>query len=200
MRTRASSLVLAAAIATGAVATLSVEDSASASISIAVTWDGLLRESTAAVVVTPAESTSVWESGRIYTYSHVHVERAVAGALAVGSDAWVRSMGGVVGKIGQIVEGEPVLTKGQPALLFVHPGPAGTFEVTARGQGQFPLVTDTASPAGRLVRSTSAGALVMPRVTGPVPLPQLAADRVHGRSVDDVARDVAAAWATAHGR
>ncbi len=188
---------LAAACALGA--TLLVGD-ARASVSIAVTWDGLLRESTAAAMVTALEGRPVWEGDRIYTYTHVHVDRAVAGELTTGGDAWVRTMGGVVGKIGQVVDGEPVLTRGQASLLFLHPiagRAAGAFDVTARGQGQFPVIVDDKTPP-HLVRGTSAGTLLPPHASGPVATPRLAADVVHGRAIDDVARDVAAAWSAAH--
>jgi hypothetical protein len=183
------------------VAALAASD-AGASVSIQVTWDGLLRESTAAAIVTPSESQSVWEGGRIYTYTHVHVDRAIVGDLTTGADVMVRTMGGVVGKIGQRVEGEAVLAPGHASLLFLHTGgnaPAGIYQVTARGQGQFPVVpaADPAAPP-HLVRSNAAGALMAPNTVGPVPVPLLAADVVHGRLVDDVAVDVAAAWGRAH--
>ncbi|MGH7295201.1 MAG: hypothetical protein ACRELB_09720, partial [Polyangiaceae bacterium] len=160
---------------------------ARASVSIAVTWDGLLRESTAAVVATPVEAKPVWENGRIYTYTRLRITRAVAGELAPGDDAWVRTMGGVVGKIGQLVDGEAVLAPGQSSLLFLHPGPVGAFEVTARGQGQFPVVAGDGKAPTHLVRSTAAGALVAPRLLHSQAPPRLAADVVHGRGVDDVA-------------
>jgi hypothetical protein len=179
----------------GAVVVTLLAGNALASVSIAVTWDGLLRESTAAAVVTPVEARTVWEGGRMYT--HVRVDRALAGELATGGDAWVRTMGGVVGKTGQLVEGEPVLAPGQPSLLFLHPAPVAAFDVTARGQGQFPVVSDD-KPLPHLVRSTSAGTLVAPRARAAAPTAPLAADVVHGRAVDDVARDVAAAWSRTH--
>jgi hypothetical protein len=187
------------AAACALVAALVVAD-ARASVSIAVTWDGLLRESTAAALVTALEGRSVWEGDRIYTYTHVRVDRGVAGELTTGDDAWVRTMGGVVGKVGQVVDGEPVLTRGQSSLLFLHgipARPAGAYDVTARGQGQFPLVADEKTPP-RLVRSTSAGGLVPRHSVGPPAAQRLAADVVHGRPVDDVARDVAAAWSGTH--
>lgn len=186
---------------------LLVVGDARASVSIAVTWDGLLRESTAAAIVTPIEARSVWENGRIYTYTHVRIDRAMAGDLGTGGDAWVRTMGGVVGKIGQIVDGEPVLAPGQSSLLFLHPGPVGAYEVTARGQGQFPVVRDDPkNPAsGHFVRSTSVGALVLPRAAASAtssasasPPLRLAADVVHGRAIDDVAHDIAEAWKPTH--
>jgi hypothetical protein len=137
-----------------------VSGGARASVSIAVTWEGLLHESAAAAVVMPVEARAVWENGRIYTYTRVHVDRAVAGELASGSEAWVRTMGGVVGKVGQIVDGEPVLVAGRPSLLFLRPGPVGAYEVTARGQGQFPVVTEDPKVGPRVVRNRSVGAIV----------------------------------------
>jgi hypothetical protein len=181
---------------------------ARASVSIAVTWEGLLRESTAAAIVTPIEARAVWENGRIYTYTHVRIDRAIAGDLGTARDAWVRTMGGVVGKIGQIVDGEPVLVPGQSSLLFLHPGPVGAYEVTARGQGQFPVVLDDPHHPGsaRFVRSTSVGALVMPRTaaapatgsTSASPARRLAAEVVHGRAVEDVVHEIADAWQSTH--
>jgi hypothetical protein len=171
---------------------------AGASVSIAVTWDGLLRESTAAAVVTPLDARPVWENGRIYTYTRVRVGRAMAGDLAPGDTAWVRTMGGVVGKIGQLVDGEAVLAPGQPSLLFLHAGPVGAYEVTARGQGQFPVVTPADGTPARLVRGTAAGALVAPRLPASTTPPRLAADGGHGRGGDDGAPDVGAAWRRAH--
>jgi hypothetical protein len=171
---------------------------AHASVSIAITWGGLLRESTAVAVATPVESHSAWEGGRIYTYTRVRVDRAVAGDLPAGSEAWVRTMGGIVGKIGQIVEGEAILAPGQASLLFVRAGPPGAFEVTARGQGQFPIVSGEANSLPRVVRSNSVGALMAPQLLVSSASARLAANVMHGRSVDDVAREVAADWSPMH--
>jgi len=175
---------------------------ARASVSIAATWDALVRESTAAAVVTPVEARSVWEDGRVYTYTRVHVDRSIAGELGSG-DAWVRTMGGVVGKIGQIVEGEAVLAKGRSSLLFLHPGPAGTLAVTARAQGQFPVVADVdpAKPA-RVVRSNATGVLVPAATTAtvaPAAAQRLAGDVLHGLAVQDAAREIVASWGRLHG-
>jgi hypothetical protein len=153
-------------------------------------------------VITPVETRSVWENGRIYTYTRVHVDRAVAGDLASGAEAWVRTMGGVVGKIGQVVEGEAVLVPGQTSLLFLHRGPAeaaDAYEVTARGQGQF-VVTPDASSGSRLVRATPEAAIVLPHTRPPLAPPRLAVEVVHGRLLEDVAHEVATSWVAAHAR
>jgi hypothetical protein len=192
---------LTAALALAAAVVLVGE--ARASVSIAVTWDGLLRESSAAALVTALDARPLWEGDRIYTYTRVRVDRGIAGELATGDEAWVRTMGGVVGKVGQTVDGEPVLTPGRASLLFLHPiagRPAGAFDVTARAQGQFPVVADEKAPP-HLVRNTSAGGLVPPRLpaaSGSAAPPRMAADVVHGRAIDDVAHDVVAAWGSAH--
>jgi hypothetical protein len=189
-------LVVAAA---AAVPTALATSDAQASVSIAVTWDGLVRESTFAGMVTPTSATSVWESGRIYTYTQVHVDRVLAGDAGGASDLWVRTMGGIVGNLGQVVDGEAVLTTGRPSLLFLHAGPTGAFQVTARGQGQFPLVLDAKSVL-RLSRSSSVGGLVSPKRSTTSAAPILAVEMVHGRLVDDVARDIAAAWPRVHAK
>ena len=173
---------------------------ARASVSIAATWEGLLRESTAAAIVTPVEARTVWEDGRAYTYTRVLVDRSIAGELGSG-DAWIRTMGGIVGKIGQIVEGEAVLARGRSSLLFLHPGPAGTMAVTARAQGQFPVVAD-ADPArpARVVRSNATGVLVPAATTASSPAaPRLAGDVLHGLAIDEAAREIVASWGRLHG-
>lgn len=192
LRARALAILLGLSSASAAVA---FATDAPASVSIAVTFDGLVRETSVAAVVTPLEQRALWENGRIYTYTRVSLDRVVAGAPAT-TEVWVRTMGGIVGKVGQIVDGEAVLTVGRPSLLFLHPGPANVaaHEVTARGQGQFPLVVDD-KKATRVMRAGNVGALLPPKGAQ---APVLAADAIHGRLLDDVARDVAAAHKRLH--
>jgi hypothetical protein len=197
-----------------------VTSDARASVSVAVTLEGLLQETTLAVVGTPSEASSVWENGRIYTYTRVHVDRLVAGdgTRADGSaktsdasaDVWIRTMGGIVGKIGQRVDGEAVLVPGRPSLFFLHAGPTGSYEVTARAQGQYPIIRDPQNQP-RVIKSNSAGALLQPHAValarahaivgavGPVALPLLAADAIHDRPLEEALRDIAAAWKRVHG-
>jgi hypothetical protein len=202
----ARAFVFVFAVAVPSLASLSVATDARASVSIAVTFDGLVRETSVAAIVTPIEQRALWENGRIYTYTRVSVDRVLAGDVV--AEAWVRTMGGIVGKIGQIVDGEAVLTMGRPSLLFLHPGPANVttaFEVTARGQGQFPIVLDE-KKATRIIRASNVGVLLPPapprpttaRNTGATSAPVLAADVLHGRLVDDAAREVASAYKRLH--
>jgi hypothetical protein len=173
---------------------------AAASVSLPVTWDALVRGSTAAAIVTPSDARAVWEGGRICTYTHLHVDRAVAGDLATGDDAWVRTLGGVVGKIGQVVDGEASFAPGRPSLLFLRRDAVGVLDVTARGQGQFPVVEGSdAARTPTVVQSHAVGMLVPPATPAPgVTRPLLASEKLHGHPVDDALRAVAAAWTPAH--
>jgi hypothetical protein len=201
-----------------ALATLLVPTDARASVSIAVGFDALVKDADSVVVITPVESKSVWEDGRIYTYTRVKVDQGVAGDLGTGAEGWVRTMGGVVGKIGQLVDGEPVLVGGKQSLLFLRKfQTGGTFEVSARAQGQYPVVLDDASKVRKVIKSANVGVLfppkgkdvaeatVHPESAGPAS-PQtveaakirLASEVIHDRPLDEVARDIAAAWKKAH--
>jgi hypothetical protein len=200
-------LLLGALACAGAATTTT--STAQASVSIAVLFDPLVSASDAIAIVVPAESTSVWEDGRIYTYTRVKIDNGVAGELATGSEAWVRTRGGVVGKIGQMVDGEAVFVKDKPSLVFLRRGNAGTFDVNARSQGQFPVLVDEQTKTRRLVRAANVGVLYPPKeilaaqATGAQPrtaapatrqTPVLAADMIHGRPVDDALKDIAAAY------
>lgn len=211
---RASFLSVALAAAAGLAL---VPSDAGASVSIAVSFDALVKDADAVAVVSPVESKSVWEDGRIYTYTKVKIDQGVAGELPAGREEWIRTMGGVVGKIGQMVDGEPVLTVGRSSLLFVHRfRSAGTWEVSARAQGQFPIVTDDATKLRKVVRSANVGVLLPPKpkptaakegsveprtiTAGDVAIAKIrfAGEALHDRALDDAAREIAAAWKQAH--
>ena len=195
---------------------------AAASVSIAVAFDNLVKDADAVVVVTPGEQTSVWEDGRIYTYTKVHVDQGVAGDVGAGADGYVRTMGGVVGKVGQLVDGEPVFVKDKASLVFLRKFKAGgVFEVSARAQGQYPIVIDEKTRRKRLIRSTAVGMLLPPRppveaqdppVSGSVQ-PQnvsksgtlsesmklrLAQEVMHDKPLDEITREINVAWKRLH--
>ncbi len=71
----------------------------------------------------------------------------------------MRTLGGVVGKIGQSVAGEARIGPGTRSLLFLAEA-GGALVVTARAQGHYPLVTDKG--AARLAASPDPG-LLLPR-------------------------------------
>jgi hypothetical protein len=199
--------LLAALLAGASVSAVLVPTDARASVSIAVAFDALVKDADSVGVVTPVESKSVWEEGRIYTYTRVKVEQGVAGELGTGSESWVRTMGGVVGKIGQLVDGEPVFTPNKSSLVFMRKfKTTGQWEVSARAQGQYPVVlsdnvTDT-SRGRRVMRSSAIGVLLPPKTPSPTDtvatVPRLAGEVIHDRPLDDVTREIATAWKKAH--
>ncbi|MET0593684.1 MAG: matrixin family metalloprotease, partial [Polyangiaceae bacterium] len=127
---------------------------ARASVAIAVLFDELVGRSSAAVVVTPVGRESAWEDGRIVTYTRLQVDRLIAGSAPSAIE--VRSFGGSVGKIGQIVEGEASFDSDRAALAFLEPARGvavrhGSYAVTARAQGVFALSSAAPGVAVRLV-------------------------------------------------
>jgi hypothetical protein len=199
-------------LAGAALGSASLASNANASVSIAVLFDDLVAESSSVDVVTPLEARAVWENGRIYTYTRVHVDNAIAGAAGTGSDVWVQTLGGEVGDVGQMVEGEPNLLVGKPFLVFLRPGPSGTYWVTARAQGQFVVRTEGTGAASQLhlMKSGAVGAILAPRPDAisfaqrrapAFPIAAVpAADALHERTLDDATKDIRAAWTRTHAR
>jgi hypothetical protein len=209
-RRPAASLVLTAALLLGVL--LHAAD-ARASVSITVLFEELVHEASAAAVVVPTAQHAVWEDGRIVTYTDLHVERPIAGQLS--GDLRVRTLGGVVDDIGQIVQGEATFGLGQRLLVFVQPhldpsthGPTGTFAIVQAAQGEFPIVSsDGQRPRLALAAARDLGALVPPPPShlaqAAVHLsagsaPRLARDVLNGRSLDEAAREIATVWAKMH--
>ena len=174
---------------------------ASASVSVIVTFDDLVRRATAVAVVTPLEPHALWENGRIVTYTRAHVDRQIAGKLE--EEVWIRTLGGDVGNIGNRVEGQATFALGHPSLVFLHPhldpvvgGPSGTFGVVEAAQGQFPIVLGNSGRA-TLTTGQNVGALALPRGSGIVAA-RFARDVLRDRPLEDAAREIAAAWTHAH--
>jgi hypothetical protein len=212
---------LTAALALPAsLAAVFVPSDAAASVSIAIKFDDLVKDADVVAVITAGEAQSLWEDGRIYTYTKVKVDQGVAGDLGAGADAWVRTMGGVVGKIGQMVDGEPVFVSGKQSLLFMHKFRGDSiFEVSARAQGQYPVTVDPKTNIKKVTRSMNAGVLLSPKpdsapasgvVTQSVPPNvselidpnraslRLAMDMIHDRKIEEATRDIATAWRRTH--
>jgi hypothetical protein len=175
---------------------------ADASVSIAVSFDQLVHDSSAVAVATATDAQVVWEGGRIVTYTHLHVDRAVAGNLQVNDAPWVASLGGIIGTTGQIVDGEPTLHIGMPYLLFLRPDTTatpGTLIVTSRAQGQFHLRASSANSKVNVVRNPGVGE-ILPALPakGATTVPRAAADQIADRPIDDVAKEISAAWTKSH--
>jgi hypothetical protein len=166
-----------------------------ASVSVALTFDDLVQRATAAAVIVPVDQHAAWEGGRITTYTRARVERVVAGHLP--EEISLRSYGGAVGRIGQLVEGEATFAAGAPSLVFVHPlgdaAPLGTFAVVEGAQGQFSIVKVGDQPA-RLAPARNMGAVVAP----PSATPRPARDVLAGKPFEDAVRAIGAMWSRVH--
>lgn len=152
---------------------------AQAAVSVQMSVGELVTASSIVAIATAIEHNSAWEDleggRRIVTYTRLRVERAITGEC--GGELWVRTLGGSVGKIGQVVSGEARLALGSTSVVFLTEH-GGSLVVTGMAQGHYPLVTsDSASPV--LASSPDAGVLLPRR--GPT---ISARDELVGASLD----------------
>ena len=124
---------------------VSLPTPARAQRSAAASLEHLVRLSRLIVVGTPVAGEGRWEPvggrRRIVTYHRVRVDEVVTGTNP-DRELSVRTLGGRVGKIGQIVHGAVRLRRGQSSVLFLRDLHAGVLVVTGMAQGHFPLVGD----------------------------------------------------------
>jgi hypothetical protein len=152
-------LAFPAAIAIGP--SLLAPRTAEASVSVALTLEQLASGASHIVVATAVEKRSRWEElgggRRIVTYTRLTVDQPVAGEPA--KEIWVRTLGGVVDKIGQHVSGEAHLAVGAQSLLFLKLAPDGVLVVSGMAQGHYPIVKQPDQPP-RLAPSPDQGAVL----------------------------------------
>jgi hypothetical protein len=101
----------------------------------------------------------VGSSRRIVTYLQVQVSQPIDGRPPPETTLVVRTLGGTVGEIGQLVHGEARLELGEQALVFLAAGRDGVLGVTGMAQGHYPLSFD-AEKIARLGASPDMPALV----------------------------------------
>ncbi|MFO0658652.1 MAG: hypothetical protein U0165_02280 [Polyangiaceae bacterium] len=149
MNRRCLSLAIALTVGApaGVVALVAGASVAEASLFREATLEHLASRSTMVIEGTTVEARSQWEDipnvgRRIVTYTRVTPSRSIVGSSS--GDVWVRTLGGRIDKIGQIVEGEAKLGLHRKVLLFLRPAvsAAGTMSVTEMGQGHYLLDAD----------------------------------------------------------
>lgn len=169
MRIRAALLALSAAATplvpplALAAAVYAVAPSAEAATVREATLRHLVEVADVVVEATPQESTSVWEDlpgvgRRIVTYTRLSIGEAVYGTTQ--KQLWVRTLGGVVGDIGQRVEGEAVLVPGERSLLFLTATGSGTHTVAELAQGHYLVKQEKAGEGPRVRPSPRHGNVV----------------------------------------
>jgi hypothetical protein len=122
----------------------------------------------------PLEGSARWETvgdqRRIVTYMRLRVDEVVRGASG-DSELYVRTLGGQVDGVGQIVHGEAALYVGQRCLVFLTDSGQGFHYVTAMAQGHYPLLADSAGTlhlagSARLPALTGSGDSAVRRLVG----------------------------------
>jgi hypothetical protein len=110
-----------------------------------VRLEELTARSQHVLVAEPLDAESVWERvgqrRHIVTYTRVRTLELLAGADPHQSELMVRTLGGRVGELGELVHGEAALPLGERGVLFVTPVP-GALAVTAMAQGHYPIARD----------------------------------------------------------
>jgi hypothetical protein len=122
------------------------ERRAFASLARALSLEELLAHSEHVVIATPLDAQADWVviggKRRIVTDIRVRVEETLARRAPAQSELFVRVLGGTVGNVGQLVEGEVRLAPGEACVLLLSAAsPTLTF-VTGRTQGHYPLLAD----------------------------------------------------------
>jgi hypothetical protein len=118
-----------------------------ASLARAVRVEELVRRSQHVILGEPLDAYSVWEQvaerRHIVTYSRIRTHELLGGATPAQDELLVRTLGGRVGELGEVVHGEAQLVMGSRSVLFLMPT-AGELGVTAMAQGHYPLTRDQA--------------------------------------------------------
>lgn len=121
-----------------------------------VSLPALLQSSMHVLQAVPLDVTSQWETvgeqRRIVSYTRVRAEELIAGSKPESSELLVRTLGGHVGDVGQVVFGEAALRVNEPCLLFLRRAVVNVEQVVAMAQGHYPILSDS-SGARRLLPS-----------------------------------------------
>jgi hypothetical protein len=106
----------------------------------------LVLRSKHVLVATPRVADSVWEeiggSRRLVTYTRLTVDENLDDRAFGDTELLVRTLGGRLGALGQIVHGEAELRRDETAVVFLKPRQDGVFHITGLAQGHYPLHTD----------------------------------------------------------
>ena len=153
---------------------LVLAEPAHASVARAISVSDLVKRSRSVVLATPLAAHSEWatigDSRRIITITRIRIEEHVGRNTPEASEVLVRTLGGRVGKLGQVVHGEAELRAERTSMLFLHDAEGGLSTVTAMAQGHYPLYTDagktTLQKSPGLAKLVMAADAAVERLTG----------------------------------
>lgn len=128
----------------------------------------LVKRSALVVVATPISSQTHWATfgtvERVVTDVTLEVSWTLRGQDATGQDIVVRTLGGTVNGLAQIVYGEARLSVGKSCLLFLVPDRSGVLRVFGMGQGHFPTEPDD-NGEWRILRSPGLEGVLRPELS-----------------------------------
>ena len=146
---------------------------ARAALAVPASVEDLARSSQAVVRGRVAKLTSRWseDQRRIFTYVEIAPSSVWRGAPP--SRVTVLVPGGVVGPIGQRVDGAPTFAKDEDVVVFLSEAEAGAFRVTGLAQGKFKVDADAARPDLSHTSFVEAPLRAMERRAEPMPVAEL---------------------------
>jgi len=145
-----------------------------ATLARGLTLGELLAASAHACVATPLEAHCEWATfGKnrvIVTDTRIRVDESVW-RDAPGPELVVRALGGRIGKLGELVDGQARLGVGQPGVVFLMESSEGRQVVTGAAQGHYPLSRDEhgevrLTPSPHLPRLVKPGEAAIARLRG----------------------------------
>jgi hypothetical protein len=117
------------------VAALAAASPAVAAQAVSVSVEDLARSSDLVVRGTVLSTSSRWSEGRIYTFAEIQVASSLRGAAPARLTAI--TPGGIVGDVGQRVDGAAAFTPGEEVVVFLERPTAGGHRVSGLAQGKF---------------------------------------------------------------
>jgi hypothetical protein len=120
---------------------------ARAALAVPASVEELARASEAVVRGKVASARAHWSSDGLRIFTTVEVEVAATWRGAAPARVQVRVPGGVVGDLGQRVDGMATFAEGEEVVVFLaRPGAAGPYQVAGVAQGKFVVAAGQARP------------------------------------------------------
>ncbi|MBN1606873.1 MAG: hypothetical protein JW940_09580 [Polyangiaceae bacterium] len=139
-------LLFLLALATVGALSGALTHTAQATVARALSLTELVGKSDAVIVGTPTRWSSQWVSigghRRMVTDTRIKVTRRVFGVDTHVTEITVRTLGGRIGDLGQLVHGEASFGRGQSALVFLRRLDGSRYRVTGMAQGHFSVGPD----------------------------------------------------------
>jgi hypothetical protein len=116
---------------------------AHATVARGISLEALSKRSEHILVGTPLASSVRYETiggqRRIVTDTRVRIDETLAQSAASDSEILVRTLGGVLNGVGELVHGEAELVLNERSVVFLRKRPDGILHLQGMAQGHYPL-------------------------------------------------------------